>query len=161
MLIFDLSNFAQFKAYFTLLATQNKSVDGFLFGDVEVGQNEARDWTGKKLWAWPPNRGRMLDARSDNYLLNRDGSIWIGGHSGSDKFEDEDAFYNSCEVIMKQVVAKMIVDRMEAKLSTDFNGHTIQRADLQISATKFIGCEYVFTWHDPTGFEYNEDDWEI
>lgn len=156
---FDLSDFAKYKTYFAKVAEESKHVSGFIFGDQEVGQKETDSWKGLKLWAWPPDRSRMNDLLSDNFTLNRDASIWIGGPCASELHADEDTFYQNCEAVMKKVVSRMIKDKHEGILSVIFAGNTLQRADMRIGATKFIGCEYIFVITDPDGFEYNEDDW--
>jgi hypothetical protein len=160
-LIFDLSDFENYKAYFQQLATEHLDIgaNNFLFGDVEVGQNEAREWQGKKLWAWPSQRGRMSDSNADNYLLNREGSVWLGGPAQAETFADTDTYYNDCEKLAKQIVARIIKDKQDAKLSTSFSSITIQRADMKLGATDFVGCEILITWVDPTGFEYDETKW--
>lgn len=162
-LIFDLSDLSKYKAYFALIASQHKSLgaDKFIFGDVEVGQSEAAEWSGKKLWALPADKSRLQDQLSDNLILAREATIWVGGSSASEKFEDEDAFYVECETIIKQIISRMMVDKYEGKLSTPFANASIQRADMMISSTHFIGCEFVFTILDPTGFEYSEGDWNL
>lgn len=155
----DLTDFESYKAYFQQVCTENKllGANQFLFGDVEVGQSDAASWKGKKLWAWPSQRGRMSD--QDNYLLTREASVWVGGPSGSERFDDEDAFYAASEKLMKQILSKLIKDIEEAIISTPFTSYTLQRADMDLGGTRMIGCELLLTWHDPEGFEYKEDEW--
>jgi hypothetical protein len=156
---FNLSNFENYKTYFETVATESVHIAGFMFGDTEIGQKEAASWEGLKLWAWPANKGRITDQLSDNYILGREASLWIGGPCSSELHADEDAYYNNCEVIAKKVISRMIKDKYEGLLSISFSGVQIQRADMYPSSTKMIGCEIIFTIHDPDGFEYNEDDW--
>lgn len=157
---FNLSDAASYKAYFLAIATSNKllGANQYLYGDIEIGQTDAADWHGKKLWAWPAQRARGA-GQNDNYFLTRDGTIWIGGPCVSEKFSDEDDFYFACEAIMKQILSKLIKDFTDAGMSTNFRGYTLQRSDMQISATKFIGCELLFSFDDPDDFEFDENDW--
>jgi hypothetical protein len=157
---FTLTDIENYKTYFEALADSSVHLDGFLFGDVKVGQNDAHSWQGLKLWAWPADRSRLNDLRFDNYYLGREATIWIGGPCSSEKWEDEDTFYKNVENIMKKVVSKLIYDKQNADLAIDFNGGQINRADMKLSSTNLIGCEYIFTILDPDGFEYNEADWE-
>ena len=158
----DLTDFESYKAYFTLLATENKKLgaDKFLFGDVEVGQAQASEWVEKKLWCWPAERSRMEGAESDNFHLNREGSLWVGGPQ-PELFADRDAYYNECEVIMKQIVSRMMFDRANDLIAIDIINSQINRQDMIPAATPFIGCEFTFTFRDFSGFEYDEDHWNI
>lgn len=160
---FDLSDAKSYKEYFRSIAAKNKllaaeSASPFLYGDIEIGQSEAAIWKGRKLWAWPANQARG-SGQNDNYFLSREGTIWIGGPCNSEKFEDEDEYYFATERIMKQVLSRIIMDFSESRLAPGFLTSAIQRSDMNISATKFIGCELTFTFADPDGFEYNEDEW--
>lgn len=157
---FNLSDHTSYKAYFLAIATSNKQLGAnqFLFGDVQVGQSEAADWKGKKLWAWPSVRA-PFGGEYDNLFLRREGSIWLGGPCDSEKFADEDAWYQACENVMKQVVSKIIYDRQQDVISTNFNSYTLQRSDMTLSGTNFIGCELLFNWDDPTDLDYDANDW--
>jgi hypothetical protein len=130
-----------------------------LFGDIEIPQSEAQSWSGKKLWAWPSTRGRL--EAFDNYNLVREGTIWIGGPASSELHDSEDEFYSECERLIKQVVSRMIKDFEDAESAVLFSASTIQRADLDLSGTKFIGCEFIFNFHDPEGFDFHVDDWNL
>jgi hypothetical protein len=156
---FQLSDFKKYKEYFEKVATESKHVDGFLFGDVDIGQEEAGSWQGKKLWAWPADRSKLQDQHSDNFFLGREGSIWVGGPCNSELHSDQDEFYNQCEVIMKKVISRLIKDKIECSIDINLTG-SVKRADTKLSSTAFIGCEYTFTITDPDGFAYSEDDWE-
>ena len=160
--MFDLTDYASYKAYFLKLATENKLLGAtqFLFGDVEVGQSEASEWKNKKLWAWPAESGRMEGEISDNFHLNREGSLWLGGPA-PDKFADRDTYYNECEVIMKQLITRIIDDRQNDLLATEFINSQLKRQDMMLSATPYIGCEFTFTFRDFSGFIYDEDEWNL
>src|SRR5690606_17413600 len=95
----------------------------------------------------------------DNLHLYREGSVWFGGSPASEKFDDEDAFYAHCEAVMKQVITFMQKDYAEARLATDLAGATLQRSDMLLRGTKFIGCELLFSFIDNSSFEFNEDQW--
>lgn len=160
MIVFDLTDYLSYKAYWQQIASTNKLIGNanYLFGEVEVGQNEASEWKGKKLWAWPSVRGRGSDP-GDNLSLTREGSIWVGGPCDSDKFADEDTYYAACEAIMKQILSKLNKDQADQLLATQFNAYVMQRSDMDLSGTKFIGCELTFTYSDYDGFEYDPNDW--
>jgi hypothetical protein len=156
---FTLSDFAKYKAYFEQVAQESVHLAGFLFGDTEIGQQEAADWEGLKLWAWPADRSRLTDNFSDNYILGREATIWIGGPCNSEVHADEDAFYQNCETVMKKVISRLVKDKYDGLLSISFSGNQLNRTTMRLGSTKFIGCEYIFTIHDPDGFEYNDADW--
>ena len=164
---FILSDFEKYKAYFQALATTMASKGSlgapggapFLFGDIEIGQEEAASWQGMKLWAWPPTKGRLRDPGSDNFIFGREAEIWIGGPATSEEHAAEDAFYQNCETLVKKLVAKMVMDRRNCLIAVDFNNTTFERADVHVGSTRLIGCRYLFTIQDPDGFEYDEDDW--
>lgn len=159
-LIFSLSDFIKYKTYFNTLATQCKSIDGFLFGDIEIGQSDSGSWQGLKLWAWPADRSK-LQASNDNYLANREGEIWIGGPCTGELHADKDLFYQQCERVMKTMISRLIKDISENVISIDMHGHSLERADMDLSGTEFVGCKLQFKIVDPEGFEFIEDDWEI
>ncbi len=63
---FDLTDSDSYYDYFLDICTRNKKLGAsqFLFGDIEVGQNDAAVWKGKKLWAdFQPNTDHALMAR--------------------------------------------------------------------------------------------------
>jgi hypothetical protein len=157
---FDLTDAKKYKAYFKLVTEKNKllGLNKFMYGEIEIGQQEAASWKGRRLWAWPATRSRG-SSQTDNYYLNREGTIWIGGASPSEKNDDKDEWYFECERIAKQILSRMFSDFAEAKLATSFSSYTLTRQDMTIGATTFIGCELVFTFADPDGLEYNADDW--
>lgn len=155
----QLTDFASYKEYWRTLCEENKQLGPgqYLFGDVDVAQSDAAEWKGKKLWAWPSTRGRMQG--SDNHILDREGTIWIGGVSASEKFDDEDAYYAACEKLMKQILSRLIYDLENAFVATVFTSYQVQRADMKFSGTDFIGCELIFTFQDPDDFEYLPEEW--
>lgn len=159
-IVFNLSDAAKYKTYFQALATQNKLLGAtkYLYGDLEIGQSDAADWVGKKLWAWPATRARGSSEHDNNYFT-REGTIWIGGPCTSELFAEEDTFYFECESLMKQIVSRILRDLTESVLSTRLSTYTMQRSDMTIGATKFIGCELLFSFDDPDDLEYDENDW--
>jgi hypothetical protein len=157
---FELNNFESFKSYFNTIAQQANFIDGFLFGDTEGGQEEAQSWTGLKLWVLPPVKSKLQDLGTDNHILGREGILWIGGPCSSEAHSDEDHYYHLCESAMKKVVSRLIQDTRESKISITVNGSMFQRADMNLSSTKFIGCEFIFTINDAEGFQFNQSDWD-
>lgn len=158
---FDLSDAESYKLYWETIATKNKllGADKYLYGDMEIGQHEAARWKGRKLWAWPATRLRG-SLPPDNYFFNREGTVWIGGPSPA-KFEEQDTYYFECEKLAKQVLSKVLADYTDAKLAINFITVVLDRSDMIIGATKFIGCEIMFTFSDPNDLEYDENDWNL
>jgi len=158
-ILFDLSDAASYEAYFLAIANKRVGENQYLYGDIEIGIEDSADWKGKKLWAWPTVRARGA-GENDNYYLTREGTIWLGGPCTSEKHADEHTWYFDCEAEMKKILSKLIFDFTESKLSTRVSGYTLQRSDMTIGSTKFIGCELIFTFDDPDNLEYDETDWE-
>src|SRR5687768_14489982 len=103
--MYDLTDFESYKTYFEGLANAHTLIDGFMFGDQEVQNNEVRAWRGKKLWLWPYGIVRIEDALSDNYLKRKEGSLFVGGVAPSAKYDDENAWVQACEQICESIVS--------------------------------------------------------
>lgn len=160
---FDLSDLATYKQYFKTIAESNnlllqEGTDQYLYGDIEIGINEAASWKGKKLWAMPAHRARGA-GENDNYYFRREGTIWVGGPA-PDKFEEQDTYYEACQTIIKQIISKMIADFTNSKLSFHLNTSTIERTLLTLSATHIVGCEFTFFFDDPDDIEFNQEQWQ-
>jgi len=157
----NLSDYASYKQYFAKLAREHKELgeDNYLFGDEAVGQSESADWVGKKLWAWPADQGKLQDQRSDSLLFVKEGSLWIGGNPSSGAYNDVDAYYASCERVGKQILSRMVRDKGDGLISCDFSSGSVRRSDMHLGSTLFVGCEVSFSFYDPTGFEYDLNQW--
>lgn len=157
--MYDLTDLQSYQDYFELLATQHKLIDNFAYGDQDVQNNEIRHWKGRRLWLWPYGPVRVEDNRSDNYMKHKEGSLFVGGVASSAKFSDENDYLKVCERICEDLISRILKDRGEGLLVTILNGYSYERVVLQHSS-KIIGVELRFNFYDPTGFEYDETQWE-
>jgi hypothetical protein len=128
-----------------------------MYGDEEVKGNEVKHWKGRRLWLWPYGPVKVADNRADNYLANKQASMFIGGGAPA-KFAEQDNYFKECEAIVKQIIAKMILDRSLGKIVTRIENFTYDKMEIA-GSTKFIGMELKFWFYDPTGFEYDETKW--
>lgn len=167
--MYDLTDFQSYQDYFRLIAEGNADDDiqhhialgpkTFLFGDDDVAVNEGKVWKGKKLWLEPYQPVTITDQLSDNYLAEKKGSLWVGGAPPTQKFQARFDLYKECEVIVKDIIAKMLKDRSEELLITRLTSYKFGMGELTFSATNLVGCRFDFTFYDPSGFEFDEDKW--
>lgn len=160
--MYDLTDFQSYQDYFRAIAQSHIGFvdDGFIFGDDEVTVNEGTVWRNKKLWLEPYQPVTITDQLSDNYLQEKKGSLWVGGSPPSQKFEDKYAFYMECEVIVKDIIARMLQDRYEEKLITRLTSYRFGMGQFNFGASNLVGCRFDFTFHDPSGFEYDTAKWQ-
>jgi hypothetical protein len=156
---FDLTNVDSYKAYFTAIANKHKQIESFSYGDQDVVNSEIRSWKGRKLWLWPYDSITVEENSNDNYLDKVPGSFFIGGAAGSTKFAVENDYIRDCEQIVKDIRNKMLQDMANQIILTRLNGWSRQPVELVAGATKLIGYELKFFFHDSTGFEYDETKW--
>lgn len=157
--MYSLTDLESYKTYFELLATQHKQIEGFAYGDQGVQNNEIRVWKGRRLWLWPYGPARVEDNLSDNYLQLKEGSLFIGGRAPSEKYEHEESYQEENEAIVKAIISRMIRDRGEGLLVSRINGYSYEKVTIQ-NSSKIMGVELRFSFYDPTGFEYDETQWD-
>lgn len=155
--MYDLTDIASYKSYWENLASDHKLITSFTYGDQDVQNAEAITWEGTKLWLWPYGPVRVVDNLGDNYMQQKEGSVFVGGPE-PEAYEDQDTRFNQCETIVKQLISRMLRDRAAGTLITRVNNWTFERSEIDLS-TKMIGYQLRFFFDDPTGFEYNENDW--
>lgn len=159
--MYDLTDFQSYQDYFKAIAEAhiNLGAGTFLFGDDDVAVNEGKVWKGKKLWLEPYQPVTITDQRSDNYLQEKKGSLWVGGPTTSNKFQARFDMFKDCEIIVKDIIAKMLKDRSEELLITQLTSYKFGMGEFTFSASNMPGCRFDFMFVDPTGFEYDEDKW--
>lgn len=156
---YELHDFQSYQDYFNEIADSHNEIAGFIFGDLDIVNNESRAWKDKKLWLEPYPPVTIIDSLSDNFLHNKQGSLWVGGAPPSGKFSDIYAWFKSCENIIKDIIAKILQDRYQEKLITRLSSFKYGMGEYTVGATRMVGCRLDFTFTDPTGLEYNEDKW--
>lgn len=160
---YSLTDFDSYQAYFLALATAHKQLGAknFLFGENDVAANEGKAWKGNKLWLEPWQPVRIQDQLSDNYLKEKKGSLWVGGAPASLKFSDRYKQFKDCEIIVEDIISKMLKDRGEELLITRLTSYSYGMAEFSFSATMMVGCRLDFTFLDPEGFAYVADNWNV
>jgi hypothetical protein len=159
--MFDLTDFQSYQDYFSAIATNHKQINGFLFGDDDIANNAAKSWPSKtkKLWLepWPPVE--TIDNQSDNKLLRKKGALWVGGSPPSQTFQAREDHYKACEIIVKDIISKLEKDNTEFNLLIEGASYKFGKATYEVSATKLLGCRLDFSFLDPSGFPYIEENW--
>lgn len=158
----ELSDNQQYQDYFEAIANAHVGLDPtkpFLYGDLEVGMNEARHWATKKLWLDPPEIGQMLDQGADNLMMQWPCSLFVGGAAGSGKFADEDNYYRACLQIVRDIIGRIRRDYIAHEVVFDFSSIRLGRAEMMLGSTKIIGCRMEFSYKDPTTFPFDEAKW--
>ena len=148
-----------YENYFRALATQHKEIDGFLYGDEDVQLNATRAWKGIKLWLEEPNRARPVGPNTDNLLKDKRCSLWVGGSPPSSKYADVQAYYNKCEKIVEDIIARVLRDRQNQDLVSEITSYEYGMARYTLS-TELVGCRWDFSYLDPTGYPYKEENWQ-
>jgi hypothetical protein len=155
-----LTDFQSYQDYFEAIANSHIDIEGFMFGDEDIAINKGRAWKGKQLWLEPWQPVKIVDQLSDNYLQEKTGTLWLGGSPPSAKFQDRLDYYGACEAIVKDIIARMLKDRNEELLITRITTYRYGMGEFTFSSTPMVGCRFDFTFHDPSGFEYNENKWQ-
>jgi hypothetical protein len=158
--MYDLTDFQSYQDYFEAIATSHIAMDGFMFGDEDIAINKGRVWKGKQLWLEPWQPVKINDQKSDNYLKEKKGSLWVGGAPPSAKFQDRLDYFRACEIIVEDIIAKMLKDRTEELLITQLTTYTYGMGEFTFSSTPMMGCRFDFIYQDPSGFPYDETKWQ-
>lgn len=160
--MYDLTDFQSYQDYFKAIAQSHVGFvdDGFIFGDDDATVNEGTRWKNKKLWLEPYQPVTITDQQSDNYLIEKKGSLWVGGAPSSDKFEEKHAFFKECEDIVRDIIAKMLRDRTDEVLITRLTSYKFGMGQFNFGASNLVGCRFDFTFWDPSGFAYDTNKWQ-
>jgi hypothetical protein len=158
---FLLTTYQAYQDYFQALCTAHKllGANSYLFGEEVVAMNSGRGWSGVKLWLDEPDPAGVADAGSDNYLKKKKGSLFVGGAPASAKYADEQTKYKDCELIVEDLVSKLIQDNDAFTVLIEKGSIKYGRAEYMFSSSKFVGCRLDFTYIDPTGFPYTAENW--
>ncbi|HTF21007.1 MAG TPA: hypothetical protein VK658_23190 [Chryseolinea sp.] len=162
-----LTNLAAYRDYFSAIATSHVDIAGFKWGEKEVVMNDNRHATPNFLWAMPYDRVRYTDRSSDNVHKIKTARVAYMCVAASDKFEDEDAAFEASELIIEEILAKILVDKRGAEVAgdwqmiiTDIASWSTGPIEKAIGSTKYIGWELSINFQDPTSLLYNASKWE-
>lgn len=162
-----LTNLSSYRAYFQAIATSHVDIDGFKFGDKDVVRNDNRsDMPAKVLWAHPYERTRYGDRFSDNVHKYKVARIAYLVVPASEKFDDEHAAYDTCELVIEQIMSRLIQDKRGKDVAgdwqmivTDINTWSTTPVEMKIGSTRYVGCSLEVTFQDPTNLSYNALKW--
>lgn len=163
----DLEGYESLKNYFSTIAKEHKLLgDGadkaFIFGDEGVAVNNGRSWVGIKLWLDEPEPAGLTNSNSDNYLLKRKVTLFVGG-AAPNGYAEEQTRFKTCEGIVIDIASRMIGDVNNFDIIIDVPSIRFGRVNSEFmpGGTKFTGCRMDFTYTDPSGFTYNTENWNI
>lgn len=164
----ELEGYETLKTYFQTIANQHillgNGADGaFIFGDEGVAVNKGRSWVGIKLWLDEPEPAGVTNSNSDNYLMKRKVTLFVGGSVPSNKHSDEQDQFKKCEGIVIDITSRMIGDVNDFDIIIDVPSIRFGRVNSEFmpGGTKFTGCRMDFTYIDPSGLPYNSENWNI
>jgi hypothetical protein len=162
-----LTTLAVYRAYFTDIATQHIDIDGFKWGDKDVVRTHNRsDITSNFLWAIPYENVRYSDSGSDNQVKNKRALVSYLEVRDSELFSSEDAQYDACEVIIEQIIARILRDKRGADvagtwtmIATSIGSFATKPIEHTIGSTKYIGWELSIEFIDNTNFAFDAQKW--
>lgn len=160
-----LTNLAAYKAYFSAVAVSHVDIDGFKWGDEDIVRNDNRsDLPEKFLWAMPYDNAKYGDRLSDNIQKTKIARVAYMIIPVSEKFPDEDIAFETCEDVIEQILAKILVDKRGSgdplsMLVTDVNSWSSGPVQKVIGSTRYIGWELTISFMDNTNLAYNAAKW--
>lgn len=168
-----LTNLASYRSYFQDIATKHKEIDGFKWGDKDVIRNDNRsDLPSRFLWAAPYDNTKYGDKLSDNVHKIKTARVAYMIVPASELFAHEDEAFDACEAVIEQILAKIMVDKRGAHvtsgdppvtawtmLATDINSWTSGPVQKTIASTRYIGWELQINFIDNTNLAYDASKW--
>ena len=155
----QLATFTEFHDYFNAIATSHVDITGFKFGDKDVVASSSRsNLTTCELWLQEYEPVNVLDNYSDNHLGQVQSSLTIMKVK-PELWEDQRTIIDETEVIAKQIISKMLKDFNEGLQLIILNRYKYGQADLDLGATKYMGCRLDFVILRPERLVYDELKW--
>lgn len=155
----NLTNEDSYKSYFEAIATQHISITQFKFGDEDVIRTAAKTGLQEKtLWADRHQPTEIRDERFDNYLGERQATIMVMSPD-KEKYADQQVIFNTCEVIITDIISRILKDFNAGLLSTQFNRYKYGEGEIELGSTRYRGCRLDLFWEAPVDLGYNEDKW--
>lgn len=160
MAALTLTTISTLKTYFNALAVSHVDIDALKFGDEDVIQNANRsDMSPKTLWVQEYETFNFDDQLIDNIQIRKEIKLLYMKVAASEKFSDLQAAKEECEIVMKQVVAKMLKDKATLVFATQVSNWSGKVGYWDIGSTKYCGCEITMQIRDNAGLVYDAAKW--
>ncbi len=157
----SLADFNTYKSYFLALANSHVDITNFVFADEGQMNSIIRSAKlGKVMWLDPYDQVQLLDSISDNFIEQYPAAFTIASAKPA-KFTDQDTLYQECEAIVKDIVARMLMDYQSDPqvLVTQLSSYKFAPAEATFGATPLYGCRLEFTFTAPAALTYNPAKW--
>ncbi len=157
----SLADFNTYKSYFLALSGSHVDITDFVFADeMEMNSIIRSAKLGKVMWLDPYDQVQLLDSISDNFIEQYPGALTVASAKPG-KFADQDILYQECESIVKDVIAKLLMDYQADPqvLVTQLSSYKFAPAEATFGATTLYGCRLEFTFTAPAGLTYNPAKW--
>lgn len=161
-----LTTYEDYIAYFQALAGSHNDIASFFTGDMDRFMNEIKsNLTLRVLWLEPYQPVRILDNLSDNHMGQVNCSMVVYGQAASEKFADRRTEYSNCEVIVKDIMSRMLRD-YNNDYDSDFlmmqglQGFAYGEAESIYGSTRLVGCRLDFNYLRPERLVYNSGKWQ-
>lgn len=159
----QLTNILSLQTYFTALATganHHKEIDGIKFGDNEVLMAANRsDMEARVLWV-SEYENWTAQGTQDNLHTRKPFKMVYMKVPASDLFADKQTAKDQCEAVMRQIIAKIIVDKQAGLVLTKLDSIKAEVGEYMVGSTNYCGCEVSLEILDNTGFQYDATKWE-
>lgn len=156
----SLTTISTLKTYFNALAISHVDIDELKFGDDEVIKTANRsDIQPKPLWVQPYEDFSLDDNLDDNILIKKEITLTYLKVPASELFADVQAAKEECEIVIKQVIAKLLKDKRDIVFVTQVSNWKGKLADYNIGGTHYCGCELTMQIKDNAGLTYDAAKW--
>lgn len=156
----SLTTISTLKTYFNALAVSNVDIDELKFGDDEVIKTANRsDILPRPLWVQEYEDFTFEDELADNILIRKEITLTYLKVPATPSFNDKQLAMEQCEIVMKQVVAKLLKDKRDILLVSTISGWKGKVGQYQIGSTLYCGCELTMQIKDNAGLIYDAAKW--
>jgi len=157
----SLTTISTLKAYFNALAISHVDIDELTFGNDEVIKTTNRSvQQPRPLWVQPYESFSLEDNLDDNILIRKEITLTYLKVPASELFADVQTAKEECEIVMKQVIAKLLKDKRDIVFVTQVSNWKGKVDDYKIGATHYVGCELTMEIRDNSGLTYDAAKWQ-
>lgn len=155
-----LTTISTLKTYFNALSISNVDIDELKFGNDEVIKTANRsDLQPRPLWVQPYEDFSLEDNLADNILITKQITLTYFKVPATESFADLEAAKEACEIVMKQVIAKLLKDKRDILFVTQVSNWRGKTGDYTIGGTHYCGCELTMQIKDNAGLIYDAAKW--
>ncbi len=156
----SLTTISTLKTYFNALAISNVDIDELKFGNDEVIKTSNRsDIAARPLWVQEYEAFTFEDNIADNILISKEITLTYLKVPTDESFANIQAAQEECELVMKQVIAKLLKDKREVLLVTQVSNWRGEVGMAMIGSTKYCMCELTMQIKDNAGLIYDAAKW--